>query len=76
MRAIHLRIILLLISVTLLTAIALSLTRNTRLGIEETNGASGALTVETTLPNATCQKVLTTTFPFVTIRCKELQGLD
>jgi hypothetical protein len=69
----YLRILLLVIGLALLTVLVFSLTRNTHLSVDAEGGGGGTLTVETTLPNATCQKVLTTTFPFVKIRCQEAQ---
>ena len=67
----RLKLLLSLLVLTLLISLAGYMLANTRLAITGSGLKDGSLSVETTLPNATCRKVLKRSFPFVELQCSE-----
>lgn len=67
----RLKFLLSLLALLLTVSLAVYLLANTRLELKGSGLEDGSLSIETNLPNATCQKVLKPQFPFVTFDCSE-----
>ena len=63
-------IVLLLIGLVSAILLGVYLLSNARLELQGSSLEDGALKLETQLPQATCSKVLSRTFPFVKLTCE------
>ena len=65
------KLLLALLALAATVSLASYMLSNTRLELSGSGLEDGNLSVETELPNASCQKVLKRQFPFVEFKCTE-----